>query len=328
MWKFKPILKESIWGGDYIPRFKNLEVESANIGESWELSALSGSESVVSGGPDSGLAISELLARYGSAILGEKNYSRFGTRFPLLIKFIDARSKLSVQVHPDNELAKCQGHENGKEEMWYIVKAAQGAKVANGFREPVKREEYDDLVKTGEIENKLYFASVSEGDVFYIPAGRVHTIGAGCFVAEIQQTSDATYRMYDYHRKDKEGKERELNTELAKEAIDFNDTEGKRVEYLRQTNLPINLVKTSHFTTNIMNLNKELMRDYSELDSFVVLVITEGSGRLICGSSRIHNTTVDMEVKQGDTVLVSASAKGLTFFPAEEGMKLLETYVS
>lgn len=327
MWIFTPFLKETIWGGTRIAPFKSIACDKDDIGESWELSGVSGSESVVASGPDAGTTLPQLLSRYGSAILGERNWQRFGTRFPLLIKFIDARQDLSVQVHPDDAMAHRLGMENGKTEMWYVIAADKGARLANGFRDPVDPADYERLVGTGEIEQVLNYQSIKPGDVFFIPAGRVHSIGTGSLVAEIQQTSEATFRLYDYHRKGPDGKERELHTELAKEAIRFDDTQGTPLKYTLRPDLPVTVVKCQHFTVNVMELSEEVMRDYSELDSFVVLIVIEGSATLRCGADKVSDVPTEMTVKQGETVLISASAKGLTITPGAEGVRLLETWM-
>lgn len=327
MWKFIPILKTTIWGGDKIASFKQLRDISGPVGESWELSSVEGCESVVSEGPEAGLRLSELLVKYGSAILGERNFKKFGTRFPLLVKYIDARENLSVQVHPDNDMAQRLGMVNGKSEMWYVLEAEEYSRIGLGFREPVSPEEFDDLVREGRIEEKLRYLPVKPGEAYYIPAGRVHTIGTGTLLVEIQQTSDATFRIYDYNRRDTQGQERELHAEQAREAINLNDTEGAVISYMERTDIPLNLVKCPSFTTNVMILDEEVMRDYAELDSFVVLIVTRGSGRLYCGADAVANEPTVTDVRCGDTVLVSASAKGLTIEPGDKGMKLLETYV-
>lgn len=319
MWIFKPILKQTIWGGDKIAPYKEIDSDLENVGESWELSGVKGSESVVSEGPDAGLTLPELIDRYGAALLGSRNYDRFGNRFPLLIKFIDAREDLSVQVHPDDTMAQKYGEPNGKTEMWYVLDAAPGAKLANGFRNPVNPQDYEALVESGEIENVLNFVEIKEGDTYFIPAGRVHAIGKGAFVPEIQQTSDATYRLYDYHRKDKNGNERELHTALAKEAANFNDTDGNPVAYTAKENVPVNLVRCPFFTTNVLEADHELVRDYSENDSFVALIITGGAATLSSGDDTLH-------VHHGQTVLIPASAKSVTIAPSPT-VSLLETYI-
>lgn len=328
MWKFEPILKATIWGGDRIAPFKGIASDQECVGESWELSGVEGNESVVADGPEAGMKLPDLLDKFGAAILGERNYKKFGNRFPLLIKFIDARQDLSVQVHPDDEMAHRLGQANGKTEMWYVIDAESGARLANGFKEAVNPDDYAQLVESGEIENVLNFCNIRPGDVYFIPAGRVHAIGAGAFVAEIQQTSDATYRIYDYHRKDADGNERQLHTALAKEAINFNDTEGEAVKYQEFPNIPVNVARCPYFTTNLMDLDSEVMRDYAELDSFVALIVTGGSGVLHCGADAVSNVPTVMKVRKGDTVLVSASAQGLEITPDSGGLKLIETYVA
>jgi len=319
MWIFKPILKQTIWGGDRIAPFKEIDSNLENVGESWELSNVAGSESVVSAGPDAGTTLPQLIDRYGASLMGHRNYDKFGNRFPLLIKFIDARDDLSVQVHPDDEMAQRHGMPNGKTEMWFVLDCTPGAKLANGFRQPVNPADYESLVESGEIENVLNFVEIKKGETYFIPAGRVHAIGKGAFVAEIQQTSDATYRLYDYHRKDKNGNERELHTALAKDAVNFNDTDGNPVSYQPRADVPVNLVRSPYFTTNLLTVDHEIMRDYRENDSFIVLIVTEGAAE-ICGEQ------APLQVHQGETVLIPASSKGITIIP-QGTVTLLETYV-
>lgn len=319
MWKFRPILKSTIWGGKRIIPFKRLTPSLSNVGESWEICGVTGNESVVDGGPDDGLRLSQLLDKYKSELLGRRNYEKYGNNFPLLVKFIDARQDLSVQVHPDDAFAQSHGMANGKTEMWYVVKADRGARIANGFNREVDPSEYDKLVESGEIEQTLRYMQARKGDVFIIPAGRVHTICAGLFVAEIQQTSDATYRIYDYHRKDSEGKERELHTELARQAIDFKDTDGEAVKYQARANVPVNVVHSPFFTTNVLWADNEMMRDYTESDTFVILVITEGEASVECGGSTL-------DVRAGETILVPASAEGIVIRPRSQ-VTLLESYI-
>lgn len=320
MWKFNPILKTTIWGGDRIIPFKGLQAGLSEVGESWEISGVTGNETTVESGPDKGLTTNELLHKYGSALLGERNYRKFGDTFPLLIKFIDARQDLSVQVHPDDEMAQRLGYRFGKNEMWYVVKCDKGARLANGFSRPVDPAEFDSLLETGKIEEVLNFNSIRPGDVFFIPAGRVHAICAGAFVAEIQQTSDLTYRIYDYHRKDKDGNERELHVDLAREAINFSDTDGKAVDYKAKPDVPVNVVRSPFFSTNVLEIDTELMRDYSESDTFVILIMTEGEADMTCGEEK-------MSLRQGDTVLVPASASGILIEPRRK-TTLLETYIN
>lgn len=320
MWTFKPILKPTIWGGDRIAKFKKIHTPFKNIGESWEISGVEGSESVVAEGPDKGVTLSALIDRYGPELVGQKNYAKYGDRFPLLVKFIDASQNLSVQVHPGDEMAQRHGMPNGKNEMWYVLHADRGATLVDGFTHPLSRSQYEKYVKAGNIEQALNYIPISEGDVFYIPAGRVHAIGKGAFVAEIQQTSDATYRIYDYHRVGDDGRERKLHIEEAKEAVDFDGNRGGAVEYLPVMNLPVNIVKSSYFTTNVLNADRELMRDYSEKDSFVVIIATSGKATLTTGDE-------SMEIEAGMSVLIPAKAKSLVITP-HGVFSALETYIN
>ena len=278
MWKFKPILKSTIWGGSRIIPFKRLDVRLDDVGESWEISGVPGMETVVESGLDAGLTVTQLVDKYGPALMGEKNYKKYGDDFPLLVKFIDARAELSVQVHPDDALAQRRGHKWGKTEMWYIVEAAKGARIASGFRTPVDPADYDSLVESGRIEGVLGYIDVRPGEVYMTPAGRVHAIGRGCFLVEIQQTSDLTYRICDYHRRDSEGKEREL-----------------------------------------LNADTDLLRDYSESDTFVILVMVDGEAEITCGSESV-------KARRGQTLLVPASATGITITPVKT-CRIIETYI-
>lgn len=319
MWTFNPIFKTIIWGGEKIAPFKGIKTEQTSIGESWEISGVEGSESVVADGADAGLTLTQLLERYGAKLLGEKNYRKYGNTFPLLIKFIDACQDLSVQVHPTDELARERGAKFGKTEMWYVLGAENGARLANGFNRKVNPSEYEKLVETGEIMDVLNFNNIKPGDTFFIPAGRVHAIGKGAFVAEIQETSDITYRLYDYKRKDKDGNERQLHTKEAFEAINFDDTEGKPVEYNMIRDIPVNLVTTPFFTTNVWQIDHEVMRDYSEWDTFVAIICTKGSATITTDTDSKH-------VKEGMSILIPASCKKLTIVP-DKVFEALETYI-
>lgn len=319
MWKFDPILKETIWGGDKILSLKGLDVKLDRIGESWEASGVEGMESKVSCGPDKGLTLTRLVHKYGPELLGERNYKKYGDRFPLLVKILDAHEDLSVQVHPDDALAQKRGFDNGKTEMWYVLEADKGARIANGFNRKVDPAQYDSLVESGKIEDALNYMEVKPGDVYFMPAGRVHTAGKGCMMIEIQQTSDVTYRIYDYHRKDKEGRERELHTDLAREAINFNDTEGHAVDYALRPNVPVNVILSPFFSVNLLEADTDILRDYSESDTFVILVVAEGQAEIVCGKERF-------DVKAGTSVLIPATALGITINPHKKA-KILETYI-
>ncbi len=319
MWTFQPILKSTIWGGNSLASFKKLGSDQEKIGESWETSGIEGSESVVADGPDRGLTLSQLIDKYEASLLGKRNFEKFGNRFPLLIKFIDASQNLSVQVHPDDVVARRLGYENGKTELWYILKHARDAKIALGFNRSIEHDEFQTLVESGDIENALRFLPLEKGAAFVIPAGTVHAIGKGTMLAEIQQTSDTTFRIYDYKRKDESGKERELHIDLARQAISFGFTEGKPVSYRPVRDIPVNIARINHFTTNVMHLDTEVMRDYREFDTFVALVAFEGKATIESGGSSIR-------IAAGNSLLIPASAPGVTITP-DGKFSCLETFI-
>ena len=318
--KFEPILKQTLWGGDKIISFKQLNDTRKEVGESWEISAVEGSESIVAEGPDKGMTLTEVLSKYREELLGEANYARFGVKFPLLVKFIDARQDLSIQVHPSDELAKKRHNSMGKTEMWYVIGADKGAKLRSGFSEQITPKEYKDRVYNNTITEVLQEYDIQPGDVFFLPAGRVHSIGAGAFIAEIQQTSDVTYRIYDFDRKDSKGNARELHTDLAREAINFEVLDDYRTQYDVVENEPIELVACPYFTTSLYDMTEEITCDYSELDSFVIFVCVEGSCTLY------DNEKKEVSFKAGETVLMPASIQEVTIVPNGK-VKLLETYV-
>lgn len=320
MYKFKPILKSLIWGGEKIAPYKQIETDQHSIGESWELSGVKDNESVVAEGPEAGTKLPDLIAHYGSTLLGRDNFERFGTEFPLLIKFIDARQDLSIQVHPNDELAWERHRSKGKTEMWYVVGADEGAHLRSGFAKEVTPEEYAASVADNTITDILTDYKIRPGDVFFLPAGRVHAIGAGSFIAEIQQTSNITYRIYDYGRVGADGKPRELHTEQAKDAIDYTVQDDYRTAYRHEYDKRVELVSCPYFTTSLYDLTRQQSIDLSRLDSFVVVICIEGSGTLTCdaGSS--------VSIHQGETVLVSASTWSLGLIP-DGRMKILTSWI-
>lgn len=319
--KFEPVLKQTLWGGDKIIPFKHLNENLPNVGESWEISAVEGSESVVANGADKGLTLPEMVRKYKEELVGEANYMRFGNKFPLLIKFIDAKLDLSIQVHPNDELARKRHNSFGKNEMWYVIAADKGAKLISGFAEQITHKEYKERVYNGTFAEVLQTCEIKPGDVFYVPAGRVHGIGAGSFIAEIQQTSDVTYRIFDYNRKDQNGKTRELHTNQAMDAINFADVQDDfRTEYELTENEPIEVVASPYFTTSVYDMTEEITCDYSELDSFVIFICTEGSCKITDDSKN------ELTLCAGDTILLPASTQEVTITP-DGRVKLLETYV-
>lgn len=317
MYIFEPQLKQTLWGGDKIISFKHLNVQMDAVGESWEISGVKDHETIVANGKDKGKSLNELVREQKGLLVGEENYQRFGDEFPLLIKFIDACQDLSIQVHPDDETAQRQGKSRGKTEMWYALESTPGAQLYNGLKQQITPEAYEQMVVNDTITDALACYEVHEGDVFFIPAGRIHAIGSGCFVAEIQQTSDVTYRIYDYKRRDKNGNFRELHTKEAAECINFKVYDNHRIDYQLLQNEGVEVIHCPYFTTAIYDLTEPMTLDYSELDSFVILIAVKGDGRLICDNE-------EMKFKMGDTVLFPATTKEVRI---EGHVKFLETYV-
>ncbi len=309
MYKFQPIYKTTVWGGERIASFKGVENGLTHVGESWELSGVKGSESVVTEGDHIGCILPELVAREGAALVGKKNLERFGEEFPLLIKFIDARDNLSIQVHPDDALSMARHGKKGKTEMWYILDAEQDASLISGFSHPITPEEYTALIHENRITEVLARHAVKAGDCFFLPAGRVHAIGAGTLLAEIQQTSDVTYRVYDYGRMGLDGKPRELHIDEAREAIDYRLYDDYCTHYTATPNEGCELVQCDYFTTSLYELTKDIDLPVAPLDSFVVVIALEGAGRL---STEDGHT---MSIRQGETVLVAARHEHLTVHP-------------
>lgn len=318
--KFKPILKQTIWGGDRIIPFKGLKEDLKNVGESWELSGVPDNESIVANGEFAGKSLREMINLFREELVGESVYKRFSTKFPLLIKFIDAREDLSIQVHPNDELAQKRHNSLGKTEMWYVMDATPGAKLRSGFAKEVTPKEYKDSVANSTITDLLAEYEIHPGDVFFLPAGRVHSIGAGAFIAEIQETSDITYRIFDFNRKDANGNTRELHTELAKDAIDYEVLDDYRTQYEPVQNEPVELVNCPYFTTSVYDMTESITCDYTELDSFVVLICMEGACKVTDNEGNVT------EFKAGETILLAATTQEVTIEP-EEHTRILETYV-
>lgn len=319
--KFHPILKQTLWGGERIIPYKKLASGLSRVGESWELSGMPGSESVVAEGPWAGSTLPELIGRFGAELLGKANYARFGQEFPLLVKFIDAREDLSIQVHPDDELARKRHGKSGKCEMWYVLEAEPGASLLTGFSRPIDPAEYERRVADNTLTDVLSRQAIASGDVFYLPAGRVHSIGKGSFIVEIQQSSDITYRIYDFDRRDAAGNPRELHTELAREAIDFESSENSRITYAPENNQEVRLVTTPYFTTSLYTLTARTRCDWSSADSFIILIFLEGRGTLI------DNETNCLEVHQGETWIVPASTQWMDVEPQTPTLRFLTSRV-
>lgn len=291
--KFKPIWKPTLWGGEW-----------------WLISAVKGSESVAEGGEFAGMRLPQILAERKQELVGGAAWGKYGETFPLLVKFIDARQDLSIQVHPDDAMAARVHGKLGKNEMWYVVDALKGANLIDGFKKPLAESDYAASVADGSIEDYLNKVDVEVGDVFYIPAGRVHGIGGGTFIAEIQQSSDVTYRLYDYNRRDKDGNLRELHTELAKQAIRFGETTPDPRSLYKEVPDALNeVVRSPFFTTSVAHLTRPLHADVQSVDSFVIVMTLSGS----CCLTDENGAAVILH--EHEAALVPASAKSLTFTP-------------
>ncbi|MGV8945717.1 MAG: type I phosphomannose isomerase catalytic subunit [Lutibacter sp.] len=316
--KFEPILKEKIWGGSKLKNKFNKKSTIKDIGESWEISAVEGSISVVSNGELAGKTLREIIETYKDKLVGKNNYANFGHNFPLLIKFIDAKQDLSVQVHPDNILAKERHNSFGKSEMWYIMQADKASRLILGFKQAITLDKYLDLLEEKKIMSVLNELSVKKGDAFFIAPGTVHAIGAGVVLAEIQQTSDITYRIYDFDRVDKQGNKRELHTDLAVEAINFSDKIETSHKYSTFINSLNTVVKCEYFTTNFIHVVGKKELDYSKTDSFVIFMCVQG------------NATISIDeyaenLNFGETVLIPAAADSVVI--VSKNCKLLEVTV-
>jgi len=318
--KFETVLKEKVWGGNALAsRYNKKTSKTANIGESWEISAVAGEQSVISNGFLAGNNLEEIIEVYMGDITGDAIYEKFGNEFPLLIKFIEAREDLSIQVHPGNELARERHKAYGKTEMWYILDCEKGSKIYTGFREGVTKESYQAAINDGTMADLLNIEHPEPGDTFFIPAGRVHAIGAGTVLAEVQQTSDITYRIFDWNRKSTGKEKRELHTDLALDAIDFNAKGKSKLRKIPGLNESENLVSCEFFNTNLIRFNKPLTKEYYSIDSFVVYICTEGSFTI-----RWEGETETVE--KGETVLLPAMIKEVVLEPIEEA-QLLEVYI-
>ena len=319
--KFAPSFKERLWGGNRMHKVLNKpSCPLEKCGESWELSAVEGHISVVSNGFLAGNNLQELMEVYMGDLVGEKVYDRYGIEFPLLIKFIDAEDDLSIQVHPDDQLSKKRHSAYGKTEMWYVVDADPGARLISGFNQEVDRDKYLSYLAQGRILELLLSEEVFAGDVFFIPAGRVHAIGKGILVAEIQQTSDVTHRIYDFDRVDKHGNPRELHTDLAVDAIDFSWQQEGKTSYKRENNKPVELASCPYFTTNLLELDQKVEKDFSLRDTFVIYMGISGGVRLVWDEG-------EETIGQGETLLIPASLEVFTLEPLSGEARLLEVYI-
>lgn len=316
--KFNPILKERLWGGTKLRDVLNKSIENDITGESWELSTVKGDVSVVSNGDLVGTSLQELINTKTNDLLGKSVVERFGTDFPILIKFIDAKQDLSIQLHPNDELAKKRHNSFGKTEMWYVMDADQDAELIVGFNKDVAKDEYANSIKNDTLLDLLNYEKVKEGDTFFINTGKIHAIGAGVLLAEIQQTSDITYRVFDFNRKDKNGNLRELHTEQALDAIDYTKKDDFKVAYSTEKNEVNTMVDCPYFKTNFIELTENIKQDVTSRDSFTIYMC-------VGGSATVKNEFGEANLVKGETILVPALSKSIEIISSE--VKLLEVTI-
>jgi len=317
---FQPLLKRTLWGGTDIVRLKRFNDAPFKIGESWEVSGLQGEPTLVVGGPDDGKTLAQLVSEYGAAFVGRDNLAKYGTDFPLLVKLISAEQDLSVQVHPNDDMAHAMGHAYGKNEMWYVLRADEGASVVSGFRAPTSLAEFDAALADGRMQDLLNIIYTRAGDLFYIPAGRIHSISRGNFIVEIQQSSNDTFRVYDYDRHDDLGRPRELHLAEARQALNFADAACAPITYDVPANAAADVLQTPCFSVRLVAAAQPLALDLSALDSFVIFVGVGGEARLVSGDEEV-------EISVGKTVLLPALAQNLQVIPKTPDFKMLETFI-
>jgi mannose-6-phosphate isomerase len=319
--KLKPIFKDKIWGGQKIRQHLQLDFGNLpNCGEAWLVSGVDGNPTIISNGYLAGNELNEIVEVFMGDLVGDRVYDRFGDVFPILVKVIDSNDWLSIQVHPDDALAQKRKTGYGKTEMWYVMQADENAELISGFNRPTDEKSYLEHLNSGKLKEIMNFEKVNQGDVFFIPAGRVHALGPGTVIAEIQQTSDTTYRIYDWDRKDHLGQMRELHTEEALEAIDYKMHNSYKTPYHTTENQTEKVITSEFFTTNILQFSEAIRKDYSELDSFVILLCTEGSFELKWEDQSYL-------IKKAETILLPNLIKELELFPSEK-CTLLEVYIA
>lgn len=319
---FEPNLHSVVWGGNQLRPYKGLESSDDPIGESWEVSAVPSSTSIVSNGVWKGKDLISVISEQPDAILGKKVNEKYQGKLPLLVKFIDAKRDLSIQVHPNDEMAMREYGKMGKSEMWYVIKVDEGAHLYAGFMQEITKEDYQKRIADGTITEVLADHQVKAGDVFYLPAGRVHAICGGIMLAEVQQSSDVTYRIYDYNRLGMDGKPRELHTELAAQALDYHVEENYRTEYSESSNKAVQIIDTPFFDVRVMEINKQFHRDLHKYDSFVISMCIEGDCII-----RVRSTGEEILLKEGNSTLIPAAIADYDVLPQNGITRLLDAFI-
>lgn len=319
---FEPNLHEVIWGGNNLRPYKGLEPSDEPIGESWEVSAVPSSTSIISNGEWAGKDIISVIKDYPEQILGKEVNQRHHGQLPLLVKFIDAKRDLSIQVHPNDEMAQREHGKMGKNEMWYIIKAEEGAHLYAGFKQEITPDEYQRRIADGTITEVLADHKVKAGDVFYLPAGRVHAICGGIMLAEVQQSSDVTYRIYDYNRPGLDGKPRELHTELAAKALDYHVEKNYRTEYSETSDKAVQIIDSPYFDVRVMEINQPMHRNLIKYDSFIISMCIAGDCKI-----RIRSTQDEIILKEGHSTLIPAAIADYDVIPLNGSSKLLDAFI-
>ena len=319
---FKPNLHPVVWGGNQLRPYKGLEPSDEPIGESWEVSAVPSSTSIVSNGVFAGKDLITVINENPDAILGKKVNEKYNGQLPLLVKFIDAKRDLSIQVHPNDEMAMREHGKMGKSEMWYIIKADEGAHLYAGFKQQITPYEYQKRVEDGSITEVLANHQVKAGDVFYLPAGRVHAICGGIMLAEVQQSSDVTYRIFDYNRPGMDGKPRELHTEMAAKALDYHVIDNYRTEYVDSSNKAVQIIDSPFFSVRVMEMSKPFHRNLKKYDSFIITMCIEGDCKI-----RVRSTEGEILLKQGNSTLIPAAIADYDVIPQQGKTRVLDAYI-
>ena len=319
---FAPNLHPVVWGGHQLRPYKGLEPSDEPIGESWEVSAVPTSTSIISNGPFAGRDLISVIKENPDAILGKKVNEKYQGQLPLLVKFIDAKRDLSIQVHPNDEMAMRVHGKMGKSEMWYIIKADAGAHLYAGFKHEITPYEYQKRVEDGTITEVLADHHVKAGDVFYLPAGRVHAICGGILLAEVQQSSDVTYRIYDYNRPGLDGNPRELHTELAAKALDYHVEKNYRTEYSETSDKAVQIIDSPYFDVRVMEINQSMHRNLIKYDSFIISMCIAGDCKI-----RIRSTQDEIILKEGHSTLIPAAIADYDIIPLNGSSKLLDAFI-
>lgn len=319
---FEPNLHSVVWGGNQLRPYKGLELSDEPIGESWEVSAVPTSTSIVSNGLYAGKDLISIINENPDAILGKKVNEKYNGKLPLLVKFIDARRDLSIQVHPNDEMAQREHGKMGKSEMWYVIKADEDAHLYAGFKEEITPEEYQQHIADGFITEVLADHKVKAGDVFYLPAGRVHAICSGILLAEVQQSSDVTYRIFDYNRPGLDGKPRELHTELAAQALDYHVIDNYRTEYTETSNKAVKIIDSPYFSVRVLKVSNHFHRDLRKYDSFIIAMCIEGVCKI-----RVRSTGDEIELKEGYSTLIPAAIVDYDIIPQQGTTRILDAFI-